>query len=115
MAKKKTVKQRGAKSAVGKVNTKPRPKVDGGNRAGPKRDGVGGLGAAATVLIDAGKPMRCKELVAQMLQRRLWTSKGKTPAATIAAAITRDINAKKDASRFRRAGPGLFASRSVKG
>jgi hypothetical protein len=112
MAKKQTVKKKGSKSPVGNSKTKTDTKPRDGKRAGPKRDGVGGLAAAATVLIDVGKPMRCKELVAAMLKRRLWTSKGKTPAATIAAAITRDINAKKDGSRFRKAGPRLFALRN---
>ena len=55
--------------------------------------------------------MNCKEQVAQMLTRKLWSTKGKTPAATIGAALTRDISVKKDQSRFRKAGSGLFALR----
>ena len=68
-----------------------------------------GLDAAAAVLKDAGEPMQAKTIVATMLERKLWTTEGKTPAATIYAAMLREISVKKDASRFRKTGKGLFA------
>ncbi len=92
--------------------SKPGAAPAGPKRPGPQRSGLGGLDAAATGLSGAGKPMNCKELVAQMLTRKLWSTKGKTPAATIGAALARDISAKKERSRFRKAGPGLFALRT---
>ena len=65
----------------------------------------------AIVLADAGKPMRSKELIAEMAKRGLWTSPGgKTPEATLYAAILREIGAKGTAARFARAGKGEFAS-----
>jgi hypothetical protein len=94
--------------------TKPSSASAGPKRPGPPRPGLGGLDAAATVLTGASKPMSCKELVAQMLTRKLWSTKGKTPAATIGAALARDIQSKKEKSRFRKAGPGLFSLRSAK-
>ena len=72
---------------------------------------MGALDAAAIVLADAGKPMRSKELIAEMAKRGLWTSPGgKTPEATLYAAILREIGAKGAAARFARAGKGEFAS-----
>jgi type IV secretory pathway VirB10-like protein len=72
---------------------------------------MGALDAAAIVLADAGKPMRSRELIAEMAKRGLWTSPGgKTPEATLYAAILREIGAKETAARFARAGKGEFAS-----
>lgn len=72
---------------------------------------MGALDAAAIVLADAGKPMRSKDLIAEMAKRGLWTSPGgKTPEATLYAAILREIGAKGAAARFARAGKGEFAS-----
>ena len=72
----------------------------------PKR--VSGLDAAAHVLAEAKKPMGCKEIVEAMVAKNLWSSGGKTPDATISAAIGREISAKGEKSRFRKAGPGKF-------
>lgn len=101
-------KKKSSKPRVRKPNPQPKPPVSGGRRPGPKRAGVGGLDAAATVLTGSAEPMGCKQLVAEMTKRRLWATKGKTPAATIGAALGRDIQQKKEQSRFRKVGPGLF-------
>ena len=89
-----------------KSEPKPRAKTE------PKKARkMGALDAAAIVLADAGKPMRSKELIAEMAKRGLWTSPGgKTPEATLYAAILREIGAKGTAARFARAGKGEFAS-----
>jgi hypothetical protein len=85
-----------------KPGAKPEPK---------KARKMGALDAAAIVLADAGKPMRSKDLIAEMAKRGLWTSPGgKTPEATLYAAILREIGAKGTAARFARAGKGEFAS-----
>lgn len=85
-----------------KAGAKPEPK---------KARKMGALDAAAIVLADAGKPMRSKDLIAEMAKRGLWTSPGgKTPEATLYAAILREIGAKGTAARFARAGKGEFAS-----
>lgn len=70
---------------------------------------MSGLDAAAKVLADAGQPMRARELVNTMIERGLWKSGGKTPWATIYAAMLREITAKGKASRFRKTDRGLFA------
>ena len=68
----------------------------------------GGLDAAVAVLAEAGKPMNTKDMVERMLSTGLWKTKGKTPAATIYAAIIREIAKKGDKSRFRKTDRGMF-------
>jgi hypothetical protein len=68
-----------------------------------------GLDAAAFVLKESGEPMRCKVMVEQMLQRKLWTTGGKTPSATIYAAILREVATKGEKARFKKTGKGTFA------
>ena len=75
----------------------------------PKTRKPGGLDAAVQVLTEAGEPLRCKDMVERMLAQGLWQTNGKTPAATIYAAILREITTKGDASRFRKTDRGSFA------
>ena len=54
--------------------------------------------------------MTCPELIAAMSSQGYWTSPaGKTPPATLHAALTREIKIKKDQSRFRKTQRGKFA------
>ena len=72
------------------------------------------LGAAARVLAEAGEPMNAKAMIGAMAGAGYWTSPGgKTPHATLYAAILREIGVKGDASRFRRATKGHFAAAGV--
>ena len=79
---------------------------------GTKQKRVSALDAAAQILREAGKPMRCTELIEVMADQGLWTSpNGKTPHATLYAAILREINKaveKATVSRFRKVDRGLF-------
>ena len=75
--------------------------------AKPQR--VSALDAAAQVLKAAGKPMRAQELIATMAEQGLWKSPGgKTPHATLYAAMMREINAKGGKARFAKTDRGLF-------
>jgi hypothetical protein len=67
-----------------------------------------GLDAAAAVLAEAGTPLNAKEMVERMLATGMWQTGGKTPSATIYAAIIREIAAKQDKSRFRKTERGKF-------
>jgi len=71
--------------------------------------GLSGLDAAAKVLEEAGEPLSCKAIVERAFGAGYWQSEGKTPAATIYAAILREMQKKGDESRFVKAGRGLFA------
>jgi hypothetical protein len=56
--------------------------------------------------------MTCKELIGAMAAKGYWTSPGgRTPDATLAAAIIREIAVKGDQSRFVKPAPGRFALR----
>ncbi|MFN7022564.1 MAG: winged helix-turn-helix domain-containing protein [Phycisphaerales bacterium] len=75
----------------------------------PKR--VSALDAAAQVIAGADKPMRAKEMVAEMEAKGLWKSpSGKTPEATLYAAIIREIAAKGEKARFRKHDKGQFVA-----
>ena len=94
--------------ARGKAETsKARPKKARGEQK-PKR--VSALNAAAQVLANAEQPMRAQELIAAMAKQGLWKSPaGKTPHATLYAAMLREARDKGTAARFRKVGRGQFA------
>ncbi len=94
----------------GKVAKGRAKKATGANRGsdGAKRMGV--LDAAAAVLAKAGEPMRAQAMITAIVDQGLWSSPaGKTPHATLYAAIIREIAAKGSESRFRKIERGLFA------
>jgi HB1, ASXL, restriction endonuclease HTH domain len=67
------------------------------------------LAAAARVLEETQQAMNCPELIEAIAARGYWSSPaGKTPAATLYAAITREIKTKADKARFQKAEPGRF-------
>ena len=82
------------------------PKVNGET----KEKRVSALDAAAEVLKKAGKPMRSQEMIAAMAEQGLWKSPaGKTPHATLYAAMLREINDKGKDARFKKVDRGQFA------
>jgi HB1, ASXL, restriction endonuclease HTH domain len=91
----------------------PVPKAgDNGKADAPavaKDKPLSALSAAARVLSENGQPMTCPELIQAMAAKGYWTSPaGKTPAATLAAALAREIKVKKGQSRFRKTDRGKF-------
>jgi hypothetical protein len=67
------------------------------------------IDAAAKVLASAKEPMNTKALVEAIVARKLWSpGEGKTPAATLAAAIITEMKKKGKDARFKRASPGHF-------
>ena len=80
---------------------------------GDKQDGdkpMSLINAAAHILAQGKRePMRCKDIVEQAIEQKLWQpGKGLTPASTLYAAIGREIKTKGDASRFVKAERGMF-------
>jgi len=72
---------------------------------------ISALDAAAKVLAASKEPMRAKDMIAAMADQGLWSSpNGKTPEATLYAAMIREIAAKGDDARFRKVDRGLFAA-----
>ncbi|MBX3497767.1 MAG: winged helix-turn-helix domain-containing protein [Parvibaculum sp.] len=97
-----------AKAKGGKAAKMPKaPKA--AKEAKPKR--VSALDAAAQVIAGAKAPMRAKDMIAEMEAKGLWKSPGgKTPEATLYAAIIREIAAKGDSARFRKHDKGRFVA-----
>ena len=94
MPKKPTAKQ--SKSATKTKSAPPEPRMSA-------------LAAAARVLAEAGTPLSTRAMIEAMAARGYWSSPhGKTPQATLYAAILREIQTKGAASRFLKADRGLF-------
>lgn len=71
------------------------------------------LDAAAMVLAEAKEPMRARDLIERMAAKGLWTSPGgKTPEATLYAAMSREIKLKGAQARFTMSERGRFAVRA---
>lgn len=80
----------------------------------PKAKRLSALDAAARVLAESTEPMNAKAMIAAMEAKGLWKSPtGKTPDATLYAAITREIGAKGKDARFVKKDRGLFAAGKV--
>jgi HB1, ASXL, restriction endonuclease HTH domain len=97
-----------AKKAPAKATTKkPATKKVAAKTTGKK---MSALDAAAKVLGEAKEPLNAKGMIERMAAKGYWTSPGgRTPHATLYAAILRDIQRKGDDSRFVKADRGLFA------
>ncbi len=69
------------------------------------------LDAAAKVLSESKEPLRTKEMIERMAAKGYWKSPGgRTPSATLFAAMTREINTKGNSARFKKVARGLFAA-----
>jgi hypothetical protein len=104
---KKTPKPAKPQASKKSVAKKAEPKA----KAARQREGkMSALDAAAQVLADAQEPMNTKAMIEAMAAKGLWTSPGgKTPHATLYAAILREINEKGAEARFVKTDRGQFA------
>jgi hypothetical protein len=94
--------------AAKKTTAKKQPKVTAEPVAKKK---LSALDAAARVLTENGGSMSTKEMIEAMTAKKLWQSpNGKTPAATLYAAILRELTTKGTDSRFKKTEPGRFAA-----
>jgi hypothetical protein len=67
------------------------------------------LDAAAKILAETGQAMTCRDLIVAMAAQGYWASPaGKTPQATLYAALAREIQTRKDQARFRKRARGKF-------
>jgi hypothetical protein len=114
-AKKKTLSQRTPQKARLAKTASPRPAAASDPApaappvlaAGPAK--LSALEAAARVLSESKQALTCPELIAAMAAQGYWTSPaGRTPQATLRAALLREIQRKHDQSRFRKAERGKF-------
>ena len=99
-----TTKATTAKKSATKKATAERVKTD---------DKLSALDAAAKVLAEAGEPLNTKQMVEAMAAKGYWKSPGgATPHATLYSAITREINTKGNAARFKKTERGHFTTNS---
>ena len=91
-------------AAKPKVEKKPAAKKP----APKRRDTMTILDAAEQALREAKQPLTCKAMVEVMLAKGWWKTTGKTPAATLNAALHRDIAKNGSDARFRKADRGTF-------
>ena len=76
---------------------------------GAKRDKLSALDAAAKVLEETGQSMTCQEMIDAMAKKGYWSSPGgRTPAATLYAAILRELKTKGTTARFVKTERGKF-------
>jgi hypothetical protein len=114
-----SAKPAGAKS---KDKTAPKTPVLTTRAAEPKKAApdkttkkMSAIDAAAKVLGETGQAMTSQELITLMATKGYWSSpNGRTPHATLYAAIAREINAKGNDARFKKAERGKFTANGVK-
>jgi len=97
-----------SKKAASKTAKPAAPKAKKATSEGRK---PGVLDAAVTVLKGAKEPMGCHEMIEAMFEKKIWSSDGQTPHATLYAAIIREIAAKGKESRFEKTDRGRFQLR----
>jgi len=77
--------------------------------------GMTALDAAAKVLGESKAPLASKAMIEAMASKKYWSSpNGKTPHATLYAAILREIRVKGNESRFTKTGAGHFTLKGKK-
>lgn len=114
MSKSKTTKKAAApkanKSAKAAPNKAAASKTSKGKPAAqPKTKKLSALDAAAKVLGESKEPMAAKEMIEAMAAKGYWKSPGgKTPQATLYAAIIREISTKGKEARFKKTDRGQF-------
>jgi hypothetical protein len=93
-----------------KATDATRPAVAAHGGRPPKTPHVSALSAAVLVLASApAEGMTTKAMIDAMIEQKLWTSpKGKTPEASLYAAIIREIDRKGKAARFKKVDRGHF-------
>ncbi|HPZ78740.1 MAG TPA: HTH domain-containing protein [Bacillota bacterium] len=69
--------------------------------------------AVIQVLQEAGKPLYITEITQRILSKNLWSTKGKTPANTVAALLYTDIKRNGEQSPFVLVAPGTFGLRTI--
>jgi len=95
-----------------KKTSRSQPSAAKGRKRQTSKKQTSVLDAAATVLADAApKTMNCKEMIDAIFERKLWTTTGKTPAATLSSAILREIQKQGDQARFEKVERGRFRIR----
>ena len=117
MAAKKTTTKKATKTKVAPKKAAAKPagrKQTAVKKAAAKKGDkkMSALDAAAKILSESKEPMRAKEMIERMAAKGYWKSPGgQTPAATLFAAMTREISTKGKIARFKKVDRGLFTAK----
>ena len=106
-----STRKKAAKPATPKTPKAKTPRAKAAQAAdaekAPKK--LGQLDAAVKVLGESEEPLNCKAIMEAMAAKGYWKSPGgKTPEATLASSIQREISKKGHGSRFKKVDRGLF-------
>ncbi len=96
------------KNLAGDGDAKPKDGSKKKSKASRGNGKLSGLDAAAQILAKAKEPMGCKDLAERAIEHGLWSPGGKTPHATLYAAIIREISKKGKDARFKKVDRGRF-------
>ena len=96
------------KNLAGDGDAKPKAGIKKKSTASRGNGKLSGLDAAAQILAKTKEPMGCKDMVEQAMTQGLWSPGGKTPHATLYAAIIREISKKGKDARFEKVDRGRF-------
>lgn len=106
----KALESQGGETAAATTPKATKPKAAKQAATTPAK-GLSLLNAAFAVLEQSDEPLAVRAMIEKAKESGIWTPKGgKTPEQTLYSAIIREIKDKGEASRFRKAGRGLFAS-----
>lgn len=72
------------------------------------------LEAVEVILSEAGGPLQYREITKPILARKLWSTAGQTPAATLNSALAVHIQERGQDSLFLRTAPGVFGLRHAR-
>jgi hypothetical protein len=96
---------------INSPETKPARKKKASDEPADPAKKISQIQAAIQVLTESKEPMNCQAMVEAMSAQGLWTSPGgKTPHATLYAAILREINTKGNDARFCKVNRGQFVA-----
>ena len=108
-AKKKALAKKTIKPAATKKTSATKPAAKKKAAGQPKEKKTSALDAAARVLEESKEPLNTKQMIEAMATKGYWTSPGgKTPHATLYAAILREITVKGKDARFQKTDRGHF-------
>jgi len=103
--KKKAASKKGTKAT--KPAKAPTAKTPKEKKPRPRK--ASGLDLAAQVLAESAEPLNAKTIAEKVIAAG-WVTSGKTPHATLYAAMIREIKDRGDESRFTKTDRGMFAS-----
>jgi hypothetical protein len=87
------------------------PQIENVATEKPKREGMSGLDAAHSVLVEIGTPLNARQITDLVIEKGYCPNlKGKTPHSTISSGMQREIARLGTESRFYKAGKGLFGA-----